>query len=153
MTMESAIEKLADSIVQLSGVLAVIVAQGSGEGGQPAETSRRGRPKKDAAADVQEKMQALQDEARGEKPKEVVDAGTGEVVQVGAEPDAAALRLKAKDLGVKLVGQLGEAQVEPLLRKHSGIADPAEKVGFSKVPDAAVPALIADFEALASMAG
>lgn len=149
MSIETAIEKLADAIT--NGVASLVAAMGE----QPeAEAPKRGRQAKKAEADatgVQERMEKLAADAKGEK--EVVDAGTGEVVKVGGEPDTAALRLKAKDMGVKLISNGGEAEVANLLRKHSGITDEAEKATFGQVPDAAIPALIADFEALASMAG
>lgn len=155
MSIETAIEKLADALNNLANAYTnAAAAVTEHDVAQPeAEAPKSGRKPKADAGRVQERMQGLQDEARAELPKEVVDAGTGEVVKVGGEPDAAALRLKAKDMGVRLIGGGGEADVANLLRKHAGIEDPNQKATFGQVPDAAIPALIADFEALASMAG
>lgn len=172
MSIEQAILALAESINNLAGSYASAIGalDARNQEAEPASgeaPKRRGRPPKattGTAADVSEPNSSEDtgsaapgstSDAGKAAPQSgattVVDAGTGQAVQV--EPNAptvdrAAVKVKAAKLAA---AKDGAAALTALLHKHSGIPV-GEAVKFGNVPDASIAVFEADVDAALSMA-
>ena len=157
MTIESAIENLANAINNL----AVAYSDGpapqadgpapQADGPAPqADVARQETPAARPRRNTTAKIEPVVETPISDEP--VVDAGTGKPLAnqpvTGAEVDA---RTAVKSRALLLTQQAGgNDTLTALLRKHSGVAEGAVKIGM--VPDDALAALGEDIESALSLA-
>jgi len=167
-TLESAIQNLADAINRGASVLEAAVAadKSGGAGGAPdtdPPAPRRGRPRKvdaspDAAApgasssadtDAPAPASTSAADAAAPAAPAAIDAGTGKPVEL---PAAGAIDRKAvkQKAGRLLALPDGNDKLTELLRRHSGVAE--GEVKFGMVPDEALSAFEADIDSALALA-
>ncbi len=119
------------------------------EGKPPVEAKTRTRkPKEEPSATPAEEPSPSEDtpasgaSTTGDEPQVMVDAGTGQVVEIEGDVDYAALREEVKTLGLAKLAVHGKPVIQPILMRY----EPEGKL--SKVPDDKLAELKAEFEAL-----
>lgn len=160
MTMETAIQNLADAINNLATAYGKVIVDGQPGADDAGPTPRRGRKPRtdspDAAADGRSASDDMDAPApasttaagAGAPAPAAIDAGTGKPVETQVlapgerGPDYQLAKTKACELTLK---PDGEVKLTELLRKHTGIADGPVK--FGNLANEVLAAFTADVEA------
>jgi hypothetical protein len=158
-TMETAIQNLADAINNLATAYGNVIVDGQPEAAPEEDPPKKGRAKKtdspDAAAEEPNASADTKSDAHsstaaagaGAQGDATIDAGTGKPIktQVLAPgergPDYQLAKTKASELTLK---PDGEVRLTELLRKHTGIADGPVK--FGNLANEVLAAFTADVE-------